>query len=166
MPCNCDCYCGCDTKANRLKFLAFGLCFTAYLGLRYYLHNGQRVCMDAFPEECEDYFPLPFKWSSVWHWINHPPDPSEHRHVPDKCIKAVGDVFSCSEEFVNTPTALALRLLYQIVFVAMFVPLGILCCCTKNPHKNDYVPVATQAPLLQEPPTSPPEAVTIPTKKS
>jgi hypothetical protein len=50
MTCNCDCYWGCDTQANRRKYLACGVLFAAWLVIRLTTMAVIFPCVEIMPD--------------------------------------------------------------------------------------------------------------------
>jgi hypothetical protein len=55
--------------------------------------------------------------------------------VPITCDDAFGTKIKCILDHTYTPLALFTELLRLVFLVGFIVPLGMLCCCTKSPHK-------------------------------
>lgn len=66
--------------------------------------------------------------------------------VPLSCEKAYGDKMECLIDVIYAPFVLFIDVLRLFLLVGFIVPLGMLCCCTKNPHK---VRSPDPAPLSQ-----------------
>lgn len=56
-----------------------------------------------------------------------------HRHVPSECVDEWGDLLECTRG--KADIIIPLELLSYILLVGFIVPLGMLCCCSRNPHK-------------------------------
>lgn len=105
-----------------------------------------------FHDECREYAGPGTAFSMMKHHDHR----TQGRHVPDECVEQWGNMMDCV--FSHQGALIPLQLLWEVLFVGMIVPLGMLCCCTKNPHKKQYVPIPAEAPLVSQPPTDAPKS--------
>lgn len=165
MGCNCDCYCGCATRSNRVKYLASGVLFCVWCLLQFYTFEQVQACQDNYPPGATvDTLVASAIYCSVcstliqglqgmraecavhdvrldrghlgtapglWNGTGGRGDPS----IPVMCEEAYGKRMKCLLDKAYAPLNVFLNLLKLFALVGFIVPLGMMCCCTKSPHK-------------------------------
>lgn len=92
---------------------------------------------------CQKYEPDPLN-SSSWH-------KEQGSSMPQHCIDAYSKKMECMEMVSREPHVLALSVLRFCLFIGFWVPLCMLCCYNKNPHRvcsNSLVYMTLFQPFL------------------